>query len=129
MIVKVMETECAPGNDFGTFCQQLELLEIRFARQFGFMRMDTDSRINTLAFLSQSDSAIKCARAISRADGNNRCDSRFVCACNHHVAISVETLSIKMCMRVYEHFWGSSTNVSPDLPSGRASAARRKYLL
>src|SRR5215470_3204172 len=126
MIVKVIETDFAPGNDLGALCQQLELLEIRFTRQFGFMRMDTDSRINTLAFLSQSDSAIKCARAISGADGNHRRDPRFACACNHHVAISVETLTIKMCMRVYEHFWGSFTNVGWGSPI-RAGAARRKH--
>src|SRR5436853_3602775 len=89
------------------------------------MRMNPDSGINALVFLSHFDRGIKRARAIARAYGDDRLHTAVMRACDHLVAVRVEALSIEMCVGINEHFWASSQNAGPDLRSGRASAGRQ----
>jgi hypothetical protein len=68
--------------------------------------MDTDSCIELPIPVSQFDSAVKGARAITDADSKYRFHSSGTRTLQNLLSIRVEALSIEMSMGIDVHGWG-----------------------
>ena len=103
MIVEIIQPDFTPRNYLRPFGQLFEFDEIRLGSQLRLMRMNADSRVNKIAPLGDPNSAIERPRPSSAADRDNALDPSLPRARQHRVAVSVEFLAIKMCVRIYEH--------------------------
>ncbi len=73
VIVKVVEPDLAPGDDFGIVRQALQFVEVGWLGEFGFMRVNSDGRVNPVVLLGELDGAVERAgsRAVAVADGQH----------------------------------------------------------
>ena len=102
MIVEIIQSNLAPGKDFGLLCQLCHLFEIGIGSEFGFVRMNSNGRINEIVLFCEPDAAVERARASSAADGDNRLDPRFAGAGNYGLTISIELLHFEMRVGIDE---------------------------
>ncbi len=103
MIVIVVQPDLTPGNDLGSFCQLLHIVERSLVRELRFMRMNPDRRINEFVLLGQQNSAIKVNRAVAIANGDDGLDAGLARPSNYLLAIGIEAVAFEMGVGVYEH--------------------------
>jgi hypothetical protein len=65
--------------------------------------MDSDSRVHEWVHVCELNSGIELGRAIPVANGDHRSHSGLASASDDLLAIRVELLAVKMCVRIYKH--------------------------
>ena len=103
VIVKIVQPNFAPGNDLGPPCQLFKFLKVGIGRQFGFVRMDTDSGLDEVVLLSELNAAIERAGTGPTANGDNLFNASVPRPSDHLLAVGVELLHFEMGVGVYEH--------------------------
>jgi len=103
MIIKIVEPDFAPGDDFRFSRQLLQFSKSRFTRQFGFVCMNPNRGVHELVLRRQLDATVESARPVAVSDGNDCFDSGFPRAGNYLLAVCVELLAIEMGVRIDEH--------------------------
>src|SRR5579862_4816343 len=102
MIVEIIQSDLAPGNDLWPLCQLLHLLEIGIAGKLGLVRMNSNGRINEVVPFGELDATVERPWTGSATNGDNRFDSGFAGTSDHLLAIGIELLHLEMCMGVDE---------------------------
>ena len=103
MVIEIVEPNFAPGNDFGPLCQLRQLFEIGIAGELGFVRMNSDRRINKLVLIGELDGAVERTWAGSAANGENGFNSCVLGALQHGGAVVIELLHLEMCVGIDEN--------------------------
>jgi hypothetical protein len=79
------------------------LSKVGISGQLGFMGMDADSGVNRFMLFRNLHRAIKCAGAVSSADGKHIGDTRLASAGYDLLAVRVEARAVKVAMGIDEH--------------------------
>src|SRR5580658_9776741 len=103
MIVIVIESDLAPGDDLGMLCQSLHRLVSRVIREPGLMRMNPDGCVQERILVRELNSGIERWRAVAVANGDDRPNSCRSGVSDHLFAIGVELLAVEMRVRIYKH--------------------------
>lgn len=104
MVIEVIQPNFTPGKDFGSLRQLRHLIEIGAASEFGFVRMNSDRRINEFMFFGELDGAVKGAWSGSAADGENSFNPRIFSPLEHSGAVRIELLHFEMSVGVDENW-------------------------
>src|ERR1700688_2416297 len=102
MIIEIIQSNLAPGKDFGIFRQLRHLFEIGIAGEFGFMRINPNRGINEVMLLGKADCAVERPWSGTAADGENSFNTRVPGSLQHGRAISIELLHFEMCVGIDE---------------------------
>src|SRR5580698_3907940 len=102
MVVEIIQPDLSPGDDFGSRCQLHHFFEVRIPSQLGFVRMNTDRRINKIVLFGESNGTVERTWAGSAADSENRLNPSFTGARDHLFSVSLELLRLKMRVGIDE---------------------------
>ncbi len=148
MIVVIVESSLAPGDDAPMLCQPVEMLEVNFAGQPGVVGVDVHAGVDPVVLLGEWQGRIEFGRPGAAADGEDRTHAGLLRAVEHLGTVSSELGEVEVRMRVDEfhgtklsqfnpqesqmHFAARSEELRiecaavPLIPQGRASAAPLK---
>ena len=90
MIVVIVETDFAPGDQARVLRQPIEFLVVRFGGVPGFVRMNSGRGVNPVVRLCVGDGCSQLFDFRAVADGQQHGDSRRLRASQHGVTIRVK---------------------------------------
>src|SRR5271170_4903432 len=102
MVVEIIQSDLAPGDDLGSGCQVLHFFEIGFSSELRFMWMNSNRRINKFVLFGKLDGTVKRPRAGSAANGENGFNPRILGALQHGWSVRIKLLHLKMRVRIDE---------------------------
>src|SRR5580704_9844620 len=123
VVIEIVQSDLAPGNDFGMPRQPFHILIGGFIRKPSLVRMNAQRRINKIVSLRQLNSAVYLLRTITVADGNDGLHSGLACPRDDLLAVGVELLAIKVRVRIDKHRTHVGTAASAVRPEPALSEA------
>ena len=96
MVIKIIQTNLTPGNDFGMFRQSGQVIQMLLRYFVRLVRMNPDRRVNPIVLLGEGQCRIELLRAGSCADGEQRRHSRGARALEHGFAVFRELWKINV---------------------------------
>src|SRR5580658_350457 len=102
MVVEIIQPDLPPGDDLGSRCQLRHFFEIGIPSQLGFVRMNTDRRINKIVLFGKSNGTVERTWAGAAADSENRLDPSFTGARDDLFTVSLELFRLKMRVGIDE---------------------------
>ena len=109
VIVKVVQSDLAPGDDSGMARPLCQAGVCRIVCQTGFVGMNSHTRPDfrvlrfPVVFFRQLNTAVGRVGAVAVADGEIGNDAALLRASQHLVAVSVVALALEMSVRVDKH--------------------------
>src|SRR5258705_5696333 len=105
MIVVVVETDLAPGDDFGMLRQLSQLIQMLLRDFLGFMGMNANGGVNPVMLFGKWQCGIELLAARPGADSEQSRDSSRTRAIEHGFAVLRELREVDVCVRVDEFHW------------------------
>ncbi len=100
MIVKIIETDFAPSNDFGMLRQPGQLVQMLVRNFLRLVGMNPDGGVNPLVLLGKGQRGIELFRTWACADCKQCRHSRFASAVEHGVAVFRELWEVDVRVRI-----------------------------
>src|SRR5258708_38229328 len=94
VVVKIVEADFSPGDDFRALRKLGHFFEVGLLGELRFVRMNSNRGVNEIMLLGELHGAVESARALSNADGQNIRDPGFPGASNHLLAIRIEAWAV-----------------------------------
>ena len=102
MVVEIIETDFAPGDDFGMLREAGKCVQMGQGDLPSFVGMDADRGVNPIPGFGVGESGVQFVWARAGTDGEQRCYTRGLGASEHGVAVSVELGEIDVSVGVNE---------------------------
>ena len=103
VIVEIVESNFAPGNDLGPLCQLYQLDEVVIVGQSSLMWVDANGRVNKFVTLSKLNPTIKRSWPGPAANSDDTLNPSLPRSRDHRLAISVELIHLEVGVGVDEH--------------------------
>jgi hypothetical protein len=100
VVVEIVETDFAPGDDFWTLREARQFMKVLCCGVFGFVGVDADARINPLVLFGIWQSGIELFRARTGAYGENCVHTGLASSLKHGIAIFSELRKVNVRVRV-----------------------------
>src|SRR5246127_5738316 len=98
MVIKIIQPNFAPGDDFGLLGQARQFLQVDTRSQLRLMGMDPDGSENRLMLGCKLNPAIQRPRPGSTANSDNGCHTSVPRPPQHDFAICIKLLHLEMRM-------------------------------
>jgi hypothetical protein len=103
VIVVVVESDFADGDELGMLGESLHVIEVGRGEQARFVRVDAGGGVDPRIALGERDGAGEVVGAVSVADGKQGAYAGIVGALDGSFAISSELSAVEMSVGVEEH--------------------------
>ena len=102
VIVKIIEADFAPGDDFGMLREAGEFVQMLRCDFFGFVRMNANARVNPIVPFGERDRGVEFFWPRPGADSEQSTNAGVASALKHGFAIVSELRKIDVRMGVDE---------------------------
>src|SRR6266516_3215932 len=90
VVVKIIQANFAPGDDFGMLCEESEFVQMLRCDFFGFVRVNTNARVNPIVLVGERDSSVEFFRTRPGANSEQCTNTGVASALEHGFAIVSE---------------------------------------